>query len=465
MTVQLPPQDMAPLLLALPDGASACCRSLFGRSVMTPRQVCLLIDFENLVYGLQNMAGDRPPEDALSELDVGLLFKLSEGYGTVVLANAYADWRYQTVNQFQIDLYQLGIDLVQVMGKRGKNAVDVKMAVDAVEILWSMEHIDTFIVVTGDRDFIPVLKAIRRRGKQIIGVAPERSTSDDFAALCDRFVRYSALAATHGPGARPPLRDADHLDPLRSALRRVLESHGEGLLGAKIKPLLRRELSPTFDESEYGFKKMLDLLRSLPEVVRLEVRDGAADVLCFPVDVEQVRRAAPVNGETAGALAFLERDDLIRGAELDQYRFEPRVKRRWAILRALHRSMSEHNHFTFNQIFEQILDDTEDDQLSLTVLSKYQAVLWQARSFEVLSDQNLPVRQRQVRLLQELEDFHSFRRHYESSIVYKVRHHFGERIGVDNVLDLLGFPADDEAARTYCTELIEHSRRSTNSSS
>jgi hypothetical protein len=327
-----------------------------------------------------------------------------------------------------------------------------------------MEHIDTFIVVTGDRDFIPVLKAIRRRGKQIIGVAPERSTSNDFATLCDRFVRYSALAATHGPGARPPVQDDDHLDPLRSALRRVLEGHGDGLLGAKIKPLLRRELSPTFDESEYGFKKMLDLLRSLPEVVRLEVRDGAADVLCFPVDVEQVRRTAPGGNGAVGALAFLERDDLIRGAELDQYRFEPRIKRRWAILRALHRSMSEHGSFTFNQIFEQILDDTEDEQLSLTVLSKYQAVLWQARSFEVLSDQALPVRQRRVRLLSELEDFPSFRRHYECSIVYKACDHFGERIGVANVLDLLGFPADDEAARTYCTELLERSRRNPGSS-
>jgi uncharacterized LabA/DUF88 family protein len=189
-----------------------------------------LIDFENLVRGVADTHGE---EFTAENLEPELIFSLAEEYGRVVSARAYADWRQREVNQFQHDLYALGIDLVHVLAKHRKNAVDVKLAVDAIETVWELPDISTFVLVSGDRDFIHVLKALRKRGKQIIGMAPDNAVSDDFAALCDRFVSYAALrrlfANAEHAGA-PGGNDAD-LNEVRIALRRLLARESEGGAG------------------------------------------------------------------------------------------------------------------------------------------------------------------------------------------------------------------------------------------
>ena len=284
---------------------------------ITDQQVCLLIDFENLVYGLKDQYG----EDRLAdELNVNLLFNLAEEYGHVVLANAYADWRAYAVNQFQIDLYRLGVDLVHVVAKRGKNAVDVKMAVDAIETIWTLPHIQTFIIVSGDRDFIHVLKMLRRHGKTVVGVAPAESTSDDFAALCDRFLRYAALASTYTSMTAlvpPESTEGETYSVLRRALHKIMTEYGiEGLKGAQIKPLLRRELTPTFDESEYGFLKLSQLLRAFPDVIRVEKRNGGSDIIVYPANGKHARTGAEVDKAISGAPR--DREELIRTSGLLQ---------------------------------------------------------------------------------------------------------------------------------------------------
>ena len=155
-------------------------------------QVALLIDFENLVRAVD--------ED---DIDCEALFRLAEQYGRVLVANAYADWRMKDVNQYQTDLYGLGIDLIHVLGRRRgaalKNAVDVKMAVDAVSLMAMLPHINVYVIASGDRDFIHVLKELRRHGKIVVGVSPSSAVSEDFAGLCDRFLRYEALTESPAP--------------------------------------------------------------------------------------------------------------------------------------------------------------------------------------------------------------------------------------------------------------------------
>jgi len=111
-----------------------------------------------------------------------------------------------------------------------------------------------------------------------VGVSPDQSVSEDFASLCDRFVRYGALLSSYASssGAHPPTPTdsaEQSLTSLRAALRDILAEYPEGVKGAMVKPLLRRRLSATFDESEYGFARLSDLLRALPDVV--EVMAGA----------------------------------------------------------------------------------------------------------------------------------------------------------------------------------------------
>lgn len=117
-------------------------------------------------------------------------------------------------------------------------------------------------------DFIHVLKSLRRHGKTVIGVAPDNAVSEDFAALCDRFVAYSALRNVQAEQT-PEIGDAGSLPPLREVgrtLGKLLHRSPEGLKGAQIIPALRREISPTFHVSSYGFAKLGEMLAALPTV-------------------------------------------------------------------------------------------------------------------------------------------------------------------------------------------------------
>jgi uncharacterized LabA/DUF88 family protein len=130
--------------------------------------------------------------------------------------------------QFQFDLCNRGIDLVHVLAKRQKNAVDVRLAVDAIELLWELPDLSTFMLVSGDRDFIHVLKALRRRGKQLVGVAPDGSVSEDFAALCDRFAAYTALRQAYSDGEEAAeMGVSGDLSHVRTALRRIMQQQPE----------------------------------------------------------------------------------------------------------------------------------------------------------------------------------------------------------------------------------------------
>lgn len=101
-----------------------------------------------------------------------------------------------------------------------------ELAVDAIEAIWELPNIQTFVLVSGDRDFIHVLKALRRHGKTVIGVAPDNAVSEDFAALCDRFVAYSALQDVQSEQV-PEITDETSLPPIQTvkvAVRTVLRS-------------------------------------------------------------------------------------------------------------------------------------------------------------------------------------------------------------------------------------------------
>jgi uncharacterized protein (TIGR00288 family) len=420
------------------------------------QQVCILIDFENLIYGLSNLYNE---DELMDRVDVDVLFSLAEEYGSVVLANAYGDWRNRQLNQFQLDLYKSGVELVHVLARGRKNAVDVKMAVDAIEMIWRYPEIGTFVIVSGDRDFIPVLKTLRRHGKSVIGIAPAQSTSADFAALCDRFLRYAALLSTYSTG-QPPALEATApasagIEDVKRALRKVLADHAEeGLKGAKIKPLLRRELAQTFDESEYGFSKMSQFLRAMPEVVRLEVPVAGGDITAFPASAlpQPAEASAPGQPSGDGDTALLV-EELIQASGIRFYRFEQNAERRRKILEHIHRPMAGKDSFAWQDLSEEILETVQDVNLSITVLSRYHSVLWQSYSFDVLPGQEVPVKQKRVRLKEPLRDPAAFYRHYEESIAYKVVTKANRSIRPEVLCDLLGLEQEDGNLE-YCEGIL-----------
>ncbi|MCW3843729.1 NYN domain-containing protein [Micromonospora yasonensis] len=263
-------------------------------------RIALFLDYENLALGVRDHHGGRsfdfrPIADALAER------------GRVVVRRAYADWSYfdedrRMLTRSHVEL----IEIPQRMGASRKNAADIKMAVDAVELAFERDYISTFVICTGDSDFTPLVHKLRELNKRVIGVGVERSTSALLPPACDEFLYYDRLegvevpppAAGRGRAARPAApeappeveaqpevrpvpeeetaRDVDRLAVLVAQTVAGLQgsSSGEVTASGLKRTLLRKD--PTFSESDYGFRTFGELLRYLAEHNVVELGEGPA---------------------------------------------------------------------------------------------------------------------------------------------------------------------------------------------
>ena len=403
-------------------------------------RVALLIDFENLVRAVDE-----------EDIDCEAVFRLADEYGRVLVANAYADWRRKDVNQHQTDLYALGIDLVHVLGHRQgalvKNAVDVKMAVDAVSYVSSLAHIDVYVIVSGDRDFIHVLKELRRHGKIVVGVSPSSAVSRDFSALCDRFVRYEALTSTAEPV------DAEGIGNVRSKLADIVRSHPDGLHASMVKTMLRRVLSSTFDESAYGFGSFSQFLQRMDDVVRVVPPPATGgDLRVYPVRSNTPSAADPDPADI---------DGLARRANLHKSRYERNTRRRRATLAALFDVMAAADApFRLVDMPDEMRERGGDDAMSLTDLVKYARVLHVGRAFALEADpEDIPFRERPMSLAADVRSPEDFVVAYETAIAARLLRAAGESpVGTAHLADLLGLDAAAEDDCAYCAGLLARAR-------
>ena len=253
-------------------------------------RIGLFIDYENLAIGAREDLGTTfefgPIADALAER------------GRVVVRRAYADW-----SRFEKDRQMLTmnhVELIEIPQRKGmvrKNAADIKMAVDAVELAFEREYVDTFVICTGDSDFSPLVHKLRELNKQVIGVGLKASTSKLLPPACDEFIFYENLDGVEVPQAKvlrrgtsepaPEVKDLKSLDRLISqTLSGLLRSGGTEVRSSQIKRAVLRKDS-TFSESEFGFRSFGELIRNLAErdVVRLDDsgRQGDPEV-SFPAE-------------------------------------------------------------------------------------------------------------------------------------------------------------------------------------
>lgn len=245
-------------------------------------RIALFLDYENLAIGardhLGGMAFDlRPVTSALAER------------GRVVVRRAYADWSYfdpdrRTLTRSNVEL----IDIPQRMGASRKNAADIKMVVDALELAFERDYISTFVLCTGDSDFTPLVAKLRELNRRVIGVGVEKSTSALLPAACDEFLYYDRLEGVEVRPAQPPSppspaepepepqRVVDSLAGLVAQTVAGLQSSSSGPVTASTlkRTLLRKD--PTFNEADYGFRAFGELLRHLAGTNVVELADGAA---------------------------------------------------------------------------------------------------------------------------------------------------------------------------------------------
>ena len=405
----------------------------------TTGQVALLVDFENLVRAVDE-----------EDIDCEAVFRLADEYGRVLGSNAYADWRLKDVNQYQTDLYALGIELVHVLGRRRgalvKNAVDVKMAVDAVSLISSLPHIDVYVIVSGDRDFIHVLKELRRHGKTVIGVSPNSAVSKDFSGLCDRFVRYEALTSTAEP------IEAESIDEVRSKLAEIVRDNPDGMLGSAVKPMLRRVLSSTFDESTYGFKSFSAFLERMNDIVRIVPPPASGgDLRVYP---------ASANALDPPERPPVEIDALVRQAKLNKLRYERNASQRRETLSKLFAFMTGHAQpFTLLGLHESMRDGAGNAAMPLTDLMKYARILFMGRAFAVEPGQNDTVlRERGLSLAEGIRAPEDLVLCYETPVAIRLLRALDEPVDAGRLAGVLGLGGDCPGDLSYCDSLLVRAR-------
>jgi uncharacterized LabA/DUF88 family protein len=260
------------------------------------RNLAVFCDFENIALGVRDAKYEK--------FDIGRVLEKLLLKGSIVVKKAYCDWdRYK---EFKSTMHAAAFELIEIphRSQSGKNSADIRMVVDALDLCYTKQHVDTFVIVSGDSDFSPLVSKLRENAKNVIGVGVKNSSSDLLIANCDEFIYYDDLvredeakrrAAKKRREARPAgaAREAapsddkkqEAFDLVIETLQALIAERGEGekIWGSMVKQALKRR-KPGFNESYYGFKAFSDLLEELKnrKLLSLERDDKSGGYLIRP---------------------------------------------------------------------------------------------------------------------------------------------------------------------------------------
>ena len=252
------------------------------------RNLAVFCDFENVALGVREA---RYAQFDMEKVLERLLLK-----GSIVVKKAYCDWeRYK---EFKAAMHASAFELIEIPHVRqsGKNSADIRLVVDALDLCYTKSHVDTFVIVSGDSDFSPLVSKLRENAKTVIGVGVKNSSSDLLIANCDEFIYYDDLvraeeqkrrAAKKRRESAPAGEDKkqEAFDLIVETLQALIAERGEGerIWGSMIKQALKRR-KPGFNESYYGFRAFSDLLEDAQNkgLVKLEPDEKSGGYLIRP---------------------------------------------------------------------------------------------------------------------------------------------------------------------------------------
>jgi uncharacterized LabA/DUF88 family protein len=231
------------------------------------QRIALFVDFENLVTrtGIPAESFDLAPAiDTLLEK------------GKVVFRRAYADWtRFPEATH---RLHDLGVELVDVppSTRAGKNGADVRLVIDALELCYLREHIDTFVIASGDSDFCPLAHKLRENDRTVVGMAVKEATSPLFVKACDEFMYLRGSGARKREAAKEKERPKEKVIPesAREAAAAILSKATAPVNPSAIKAAIVRK-EPDFDERDHGFSSFNRLLEAMEKEGLLRREQGA----------------------------------------------------------------------------------------------------------------------------------------------------------------------------------------------
>ena len=234
------------------------------------RIMAVFCDFENVALGVRDAK--------IASFDIRKVLERLLLKGNIVVKKAYCNWeRYQ---EFKRGMHEAAFELIEIPHVRmsGKNSADIRMVVDALDLCYTKAHVDTFVIISGDSDFSPLVSKLRENNKTVIGVGVKKSSSDLLIANCDEFIYYDDLVRERQkrPTRRkPPAADApktpaadgdrdrkqEALDLVMETVEALVAERGseEKIWGSMVKQALKRRL-PGFNESYYGYRSFGKLL-------------------------------------------------------------------------------------------------------------------------------------------------------------------------------------------------------------
>jgi len=229
------------------------------------RSLAVFIDFENLALGFQNRR-DR--------FDIARVLERLVEKGKIVVKKAYADWSRFSI--YTAPLHEAAIELIEIprRAQSGKNSADIRLCVDAMDLAYSKEHIDTFAIVSGDSDFSPLVSKLKELGKHVLGLGMQESTSELLRDNCDEFIYYEDLGKTTTlPAAvnpQLPENKRKAFSLLMESLLALRRENKEVLWSSMVKDTMKRK-KPSFNESYHGYRTFSELLEDAQKEGLLEL--------------------------------------------------------------------------------------------------------------------------------------------------------------------------------------------------
>ena len=246
------------------------------------RNLAVFCDFENVALGVRDAK--------YAEFDIRKVLGKILLKGNIVVRKAYCDWdRYK---QFKARMHEAAFELIEIPHVRmsGKNSADIRLVVDALDLCYTKEHVDTFVIISGDSDFSPLVSKLRENNKVVIGVGVRSSTSDLLTFNCDEFIYYDDLVleaerhqqvkkskrskkAQSKKITKDELKKLDALEQVMETIEALFEERGEEekVWGSMVKQTIKRR-KPGFSETAYGFRNFSKLLEEAQERNLLELQ-------------------------------------------------------------------------------------------------------------------------------------------------------------------------------------------------
>ena len=218
------------------------------------RKIALFCDLENIALGVR--------DSEVSKFDINMVLERLLEKGKIIVKKAYADW--ERYSEYKRPFHEAAIELIDIPQKyySGKNSADIKMVVDAMDLSYSKEHLDTFVLLSGDSDFSPLVSKLKENNKYVIGIGVKNSSSNLLVDNCDEFIYYEDVwrDTARGPQLSGLTKKQTEVFGLMvESIQALSRENKDVLWGSMIKQTMQRK-KPSFNEGYYGYSTFSELL-------------------------------------------------------------------------------------------------------------------------------------------------------------------------------------------------------------